>query len=91
MHKTYANKQTRVPSLDIFFTSQDFDELVTELHKRKMKIVLDFIPSHSSDLHLWFRESQKGGADNQYAEYYIWQDGKESSDGERLPPDGMVR
>ena len=69
---------------------QDFDELVAEVHKRKMKIILDFIPNHSSDQHPWFVESRKGGATNPYSDYYVWHDGILDDNGQRKAPNNWV-
>ena len=69
---------------------QDFDNLVSEIRKRNMKLVLDFIPSHSSDQHQWFQESRKGGADNPYKDYYVWEDGKKNEEGDTIPPSNKV-
>jgi alpha-glucosidase len=42
----------------IFGTMQDFDRLLKEAHRRDLKLILDFVPNHSSDQHLWFLESR---------------------------------
>ncbi len=42
----------------IFGTLADVDALVTAVHDRGMKLILDFVPNHSSDQHPWFRESR---------------------------------
>ena len=55
-----------------------------------MKLVLDFIPSHSSDQHQWFQESRKGGEDNKYSDYYMWKDGTVNDKGEKVPPSNKV-
>jgi len=54
-----------------FGTMQDFDELLKEMHKRKIKLVLDLVVNHSSDEHKWFQESRKSRT-NPYREYYHW-------------------
>ncbi len=54
-----------------FGTMDDFDELLTEAHRRELKIILDLVVNHSSDEHRWFQESRKS-KDNPYREYYIW-------------------
>ncbi|MBQ8143224.1 MAG: alpha-glucosidase [Butyricicoccus sp.] len=58
-----------------FGTMEDFDELVAELHKRDIKLVMDLVVNHSSDEHAWFAEARKS-KDNPYRDYYIWRDGK---------------
>jgi alpha-glucosidase len=57
----------------IFGTLADFDRLVDEAHRRGMKIVLDFVPNHTSSEHPWFRESRSSRA-NPKRDWYIWRD-----------------
>ena len=57
-----------------FGTMEDFDRMLTEIHARGMKLVMDLVANHSSDEHKWFVESRKG-KDNPYRDYYIWRDG----------------
>lgn len=56
-----------------FGTMADFDELVAEAGKRKIKIVMDLVVNHTSDEHDWFKEALKG-KNNPYRDYYIWRD-----------------
>jgi alpha-glucosidase len=74
----------------IFGTLDDFDELVSKAHSLGLKILMDFIPNHSSDRHRWFVESRKGGKDNPYSDYYVWHDGKLLENGTRVPPNNWV-
>jgi len=55
-----------------------FDQLVAEAHRRDIKIILDYVPNHSSDQHPWFIES-RSNRDNPKCDWYIWRDPK--SDG----------
>ena len=55
-----------------------------------MKLIMDFIPNHSSDQHEWFQKSRKAGKDNPYKDYYRWDDGKTLDDGTRVPPNNWV-
>jgi alpha-glucosidase len=55
----------------IFGTLADFDRLVAEAHRRGLKVVLDFVPNHTSDEHSWFVES-RSSRDNPKRDWYIW-------------------
>ena len=65
--------------MDEFGTLADWDELLAELHRRGIKLVMDLVVNHTSDEHPWFIEARKS-KDNPYRDYYIWrpgQDGRE--------------
>jgi alpha-glucosidase len=57
----------------LFGTLEDFDALLQETHRRGMKLVLDFVPNHTSDQHPWFVES-RSSRDNAKRDWYIWRD-----------------
>jgi alpha-glucosidase len=57
----------------IFGTAADFERLLTEAHARGLKVILDFVPNHTSDQHRWFLES-RSSRDNVRREWYIWRD-----------------
>lgn len=59
-----------------FGTMEDFDELVTQLHRRDIKLVMDLVVNHTSDEHPWFLEARTA-KDNPCRDYYIWRDGKD--------------
>ena len=59
-----------------FGTMEDFDELVTQLHRRDIKLVMDLVVNHTSDEHPWFLEARTA-KDSPYRDYYIWRDGKD--------------
>ncbi len=67
--------------MDEFGTMEDFDELLNEAHKRRIRIVMDLVVNHTSDEHKWFMES-RSSKDNSYRNYYIWREGKDS----KTPP-----
>ncbi len=56
-----------------FGTLADLDRLIAELHRRGMKLILDFVPNHTSDQHPWFVESASS-RDNPKADWFIWHD-----------------
>jgi alpha-glucosidase len=57
----------------LFGTLADFDRLVAALHERGIRLVLDFVPNHSSDQHPWFQEA-RASRDNPRRDWYIWCD-----------------
>jgi alpha-glucosidase len=57
----------------LFGTMADFDALLTEAHARGIKVILDFVPNHSSDRHPWFIES-RSSRQNPKRDWYIWHD-----------------
>ncbi|MEX0614196.1 MAG: alpha-amylase family glycosyl hydrolase [Pirellulales bacterium] len=57
----------------LFGTLADFDRLLAEAHRRQMKVVLDFVPNHTSDQHPWLLES-RSSRDNPKRDWYIWRD-----------------
>lgn len=61
--------------MEDFGTMEDFDEMLSEMHKRGIKLVMDLVVNHTSDEHPWFVESRKS-KDNPYRDYYIWKEGK---------------
>lgn len=63
-----------------FGTLADFDDLVTESHRRGLRIVLDWVANHTSAQHPWFIES-RSSRDNPKRDWYIWRD---------PPPDGSL-
>ncbi|MCI2877232.1 glycoside hydrolase family 13 protein [Staphylococcus hominis] len=64
--------------MEEFGTMEDFNHLLSETHKRGMKLILDLVVNHTSDEHPWFIES-RSSKDNPKRDWYIWADPK--SDG----------
>jgi alpha-glucosidase len=56
-----------------FGTLADFDALLADAHARNLKVILDFVPNHTSDQHAWFRES-RSARDNPQRDWYLWRD-----------------
>ncbi len=59
----------------IFGTLEDFVAFLSAAHERSLKVVLDFVPNHTSNEHKWFQESQSS-RDNAYADWYLWSNPK---------------
>jgi alpha-glucosidase len=57
----------------MFGSMADFDRLLAEAHKRGIKIILDFVPNHTSSEHEWFKES-RSSRNNARRDWYIWRD-----------------
>ena len=57
----------------IFGTLADFDDLLRQAHARDLKIILDFVPNHTSDQHPWFVASRSSRADPK-RDWYIWRE-----------------
>ena len=51
----------------------DFDALMVQAHARGIKVLLDFVPNHTSDRHPWFVES-RSSRENPKRDWYIWRD-----------------
>ena len=57
----------------IFGSLQDFDRLIDDAHARGLKLILDFVPNHTSEAHPWFVESRSGRGSPK-RDWYIWRD-----------------
>jgi alpha-glucosidase len=57
----------------LFGSLEDFDELLRELHGRDIKVILDFVPNHTSLRHPWF-EASRSSRTNARRHWYIWRD-----------------
>ena len=53
----------------------DFDHMVDEGRKHQVRIIMDFVPNHTSDQHPWFVDS-KSSRTSAHRDWYIWRDGK---------------
>jgi alpha-glucosidase len=68
-----------------FGTLADVERLLAQAHARGLKILLDFVPNHTSDRHPWFIES-RASRGNRKRDWYIWRDG--AADGG--PPNNWI-
>lgn len=59
----------------LFGSLTDFDALLAEAHDRGLKVIVDWVPNHSSDQHAWFLES-RSSRDNPKRGWYTWLDAK---------------
>jgi alpha-glucosidase len=57
----------------LFGTLADFDALLAATHARKLKVILDFVPNHTSSQHLWFLES-RSSRQSAKRDWYLWRD-----------------
>jgi len=69
----------------IFGTLEDFDRLLAESHERGIKVVVDFVPNHTSSEHPWFVES-RASRKNPKRAWYVWRDGRRPN----LPPNDWL-
>ena len=57
----------------LFGTLQDLDTLLEQAHQRDLKLILDFVPNHTSDEHPWFQQARSSRT-NEKRDWYIWRD-----------------
>jgi alpha-glucosidase len=58
----------------VFGTLADFDELVATAHARGVRVIIDWVPNHTSDRHPWFLASSSS-RDDPKRDWYVWRDG----------------
>ncbi|CAO1380539.1 unnamed protein product [Diamesa hyperborea] len=67
----------------------DFEKLVKKCKSLGIRLILDFVPNHTSDQHEWFKKSEL--SDPYYKDFYIWRPAKINPEtGEREPPNNWV-
>ena len=59
----------------IFGTLSDFDRLLSAAHGRGLKVIVDWVPNHTSDQHPWFQASRRSRTDPR-RDFYLWRDGR---------------
>lgn len=69
---------------------EDFDRLIAKAKSLDIRIILDFVPNHSSDENEWFIKSANKEAE--YKDFYIWHSGyvDERNSSNRLPPNNWL-
>ena len=70
-----------------FGTMEDFKEMLDGFHKRGIKLIMDLVANHTSDLNEWFVQS-RSAKDDPYRDYYVWRKGR-GKDG-KLPPNNWT-
>lgn len=74
----------------LFGTMEDAEELFRQAKAHDFKIILDFVPNHSSNRSEWFRKSID--RIEPFTDYYVWSDGCiNATSGQRIPPNNWVR
>ncbi len=68
----------------LFGTLADFDVMLEEAHRRSIRLIVDLVPNHSSDQHVWFQEALVAAPGSPERARYLFRDGKGKA-GE-LPP-----
>ena len=56
-----------------FGTLADFDALLAEAHRLGLRVILDYVPNHTSDEHPWFVDA-RSSRDDPRRDWYIWRD-----------------
>ena len=62
----------------LFGTMEDFDGLLAAAHGRGLRVILDFVPNHSSDVHPWFLASRSSRNDPK-RDWYLWRDASDAA------------
>jgi len=74
----------------LFGSMEEVRDLISETHRRGMKIIFDMVMNHTSDQHPWFRSS-RSSEESPYRDYYIWKKGRgKGKDRGRCPPNNWV-
>lgn len=71
-----------------FGTIDDLVNLAQECKRQNLKLILDFVPNHSSDEHPNFAKSEN--KEPGYEDYYVWHPGKVLANGTRVPPSNWI-
>jgi alpha-glucosidase len=77
----------------LFGTMEDFDALLAAAHARGLRVILDFVPNHTSEQHPWFVEARSSKTSAK-RDWYLWHDAAAPGDDwkparERVPNNWM--
>lgn len=70
--------------MEEFGTMEDFERLLSEVHGRGMRLIMDLVVNHTSDEHRWYMEAKK--PDSPYRDYYFFR----QDDGSHTPPNNWT-
>lgn len=65
-------------------TMKDMEMLITESKRLGIKIIMDFVPNHTSNQSVWFEKSVN--KEDGFEDFYIWADAKMDKKGNKMPP-----
>ncbi|WP_153554257.1 alpha-glucosidase [Halomicrobium sp. LC1Hm] len=71
---------------DTYGDLADWERLLSELHDRDIRLVMDLVVNHTSSEHEWFQRSRRG--EGEYADYYHWRDGRPAAEADYDTDDG---
>lgn len=57
----------------LFGALDDFDALLEGAHERGLRVIIDFVPNHTSDQHPWFLDSRSSRS-SPHRDWYVWRD-----------------
>ena len=57
----------------LFGSEADFDRLLAEAHARRLRLIVDFVPNHTSDRHPWFVDA-RSSRQSAHRDFYVWRD-----------------
>lgn len=67
-----------------FGTMEDFERLLSEVHKRNMRLIMDLVINHTSDEHIWYQQARQ--PESPYRDYYFFR----RDDGSHTPPNNWT-
>jgi alpha-glucosidase len=74
----------------LFGTLADLDRLIEACHRRRVRVILDLVMNHTSNLHPWFVESRQSRT-GPFADFFLWRDPSGwDPDGRPMPPNNWL-
>lgn len=73
---------------DEYGTELDVSRLAARCKQARIKLILDFVPNHTSNEHEWFIKSEAN--DPKYRDFYVWRPGKTLANGTIVPPNNWL-